>query len=155
MQPDRHQPRRPHRATPAGKVEAQGAFDDVLRALLDAADEDYACYLRLAAVTGARRGQLVALDAVGPYLRRLADPEPLVYNAAEAAHLLATSTKTVRRLVDEGVLPVVPHLGHRVVIPRSAVMRLVDGAVEASGSEAEPVTPATSQPTREGALHVA
>jgi integrase len=35
--------------------------DKLLRALLDAADTDYACYLRLAAVTGARRGQLVAL----------------------------------------------------------------------------------------------
>jgi excisionase family DNA binding protein len=94
-------------------------------------------------------------DALAPYLRRLADPEPLVYNVAEAAHVLATSTKTVRRLVDEGVLPVVPHMGHRVVIPRSAVMRLVDGAVEAPGSEAEPVTPATSRPTGGGALHVA
>jgi hypothetical protein len=76
-------------------------------------------------------------DALAPYLRRLADPEPLVYN------------------VDEGVLPVVPHMGHRVVIPRSAVMRLVDGAVEPPVSEAEPVTPATSRPTGGGALHVA
>jgi integrase len=35
--------------------------DSVLRELLDRAEDDYACYLRLAAVTGARRGQLVAL----------------------------------------------------------------------------------------------
>jgi integrase len=35
--------------------------DKLPRALLDAADADYACHLRLAAVTGARRGQLVAL----------------------------------------------------------------------------------------------
>jgi integrase len=43
------------------KSKRKAPSDDVLRALLDAADEDYACYLRLAAVTGARRGQLVAL----------------------------------------------------------------------------------------------
>jgi integrase len=45
----------------AAKSKRKAPSDDVLRALLDAADKDYACYLRLAAVTGARRGQLVAL----------------------------------------------------------------------------------------------
>lgn len=40
--------------------------------------------------------------------------------------MLCTSTNTVRRLVDEGVLPTVPHLGQRVVIPRLAVVRLVE-----------------------------
>jgi integrase len=43
------------------KSKRKAPSDGVLRALLDAADDDYACYLRLAAVTGARRGQLVAL----------------------------------------------------------------------------------------------
>lgn len=44
-----------------GKRRRKAPTDEVLRALLDEADKDYACYLRLAAVTGARRGQLVAL----------------------------------------------------------------------------------------------
>ena len=93
-------------------------------------------------------------DALGPYLRRLADPEPLVYNVEQAAHVLATSTRTIRRLVDDGVLPVVPHMGHRVVIPRSAVVRLVNAnvdrrrGVEAGGS-------AASRSTGGGTLSVA
>jgi excisionase family DNA binding protein len=65
-------------------------------------------------------------QALAPYLRRLADPEPLVYSVREAAQVLSTSTTTVRRLVDDGVLPIVPHMGQRIVIPRSAVARLVD-----------------------------
>ena len=63
--------------------------------------------------------------ALGPYLRRLSDPEPLVYSVRETAHVLRTSTTTVRRLVDEGVLPTVPHMGQRIVIPRLAVADLV------------------------------
>jgi hypothetical protein len=35
--------------------------------------------------------------------------------------------RPVRRLVDEGVLPIVPHMGQRIVIPRAAVARLVEG----------------------------
>ncbi len=74
--------------------------------------------------------------ALGPYLRRLSDPEPVVYSVSEAAHVLRTSTTTVRRLVEEGVLPTVPHMGHRIVIPRAAVATLV-----ASGSStAKPMT---------------
>jgi len=76
--------------------------------------------------------QALIADAVrqslSPFLRRLADPEPLVYSVREAAHVLSTSTSTIRRLVDEGVLPIVPHMGQRIVIPRAAVMRLVDSA---------------------------
>ena len=64
--------------------------------------------------------------ALAPYLRRLSDPEPLVYSVPEAAHVLRTSTNTVRRLVDDGVLPTVPHMGQRVLIPRSAVARFVE-----------------------------
>lgn len=63
---------------------------------------------------------------LGPYLRRLADPEPLVYSVPEAAHVLRTSTKTVRKLVDDKVLPVVPHIEGRVLIPRAAVVQLVE-----------------------------
>jgi len=65
-------------------------------------------------------------QALAPYMRRLADPEPLVYSVRDAAHVLRTSTNTVRRLVDEGVLPIVPHMGQRIVIPRLAVVRLVE-----------------------------
>jgi excisionase family DNA binding protein len=81
--------------------------------------------------------QAVVADAIeaalAPYLRRLADPEPLVYSVREAAHVLSTSTTTVRRLIDEGVLPVVPHMGQRIVIPRRAVLRLVESAEVAAG----------------------
>jgi excisionase family DNA binding protein len=66
--------------------------------------------------------------ALAPVLRCLREPEPLVYSVPEAAKALATSTNTIRRMVDEGVLPTVPHMGNRVVIPRSAVARLVDSA---------------------------
>ena len=83
--------------------------------------------------------QALIADAVrqslSPFLRRLADPEPLVYSVREAAHVLSTSTSTIRRLVDEGVLPIVPHMGQRIVIPRAAVMRLVDSAERAGGIE--------------------
>jgi excisionase family DNA binding protein len=76
--------------------------------------------------------QAVVVDAIeaalAPYVRRLADPEPLVYSVREAAHVLSTSTTTVRRLIDEGVLPVVPHMGQRIVVPRGAVVRLVESA---------------------------
>lgn len=80
--------------------------------------------------------QAVVADAIeqalAPYLRRLSDPEPLVYSVRETAHVLSTSTNTVRRLVDEGVLPIVPHMGQRIVIPRAAVVRLVEGGVARS-----------------------
>jgi excisionase family DNA binding protein len=63
--------------------------------------------------------------ALSPYLRRLSDPEPLAYSVREAAHVLRTSTTTIRRLVEEEVLPTVPHMGQRIVIPRVAVANLV------------------------------
>jgi excisionase family DNA binding protein len=76
--------------------------------------------------------QAAVIDAVsqalGPYLGRLADPEPLVYSVRETAHVLSTSTSTVRRLIDEGVLPIVPHMGQRIVVPRLAVLRLVESS---------------------------
>lgn len=70
--------------------------------------------------------------ALAPYLKRLSDPEPLVYSVPEAAHVLRTSTNTVRRLVDAGVLPTVPHMGQRVLIPRGAVVEFVDSALNAT-----------------------
>jgi excisionase family DNA binding protein len=77
-------------------------------------------------------------QALGPYLRRLSDPEPLVYSVKDAAHVLSTSTTTVRRLIDQNVLPTVPHMGHRIVIPRW----VVDQLVRSAGAEhADGVTP--------------
>jgi excisionase family DNA binding protein len=66
--------------------------------------------------------------ALQPYLRRLSDPEPLVFSVPEAARVLRTSTNTIRRLVADGVLPTVPHMGHRILIPRSAIVRFVESA---------------------------
>lgn len=48
--------------------------DELLKAILNAAPVDYHCYLRLAAITGARRGQLVGarwgdIDLDGPTIR--------------------------------------------------------------------------------------
>ena len=73
---------------------------------------------------------------VGRYLSRLADPEPLVYSVRETAEVLRTSTKTVRRLLSEGVLPTVPHMGQRILIPRKAVQCLVDSAAADGADEA-------------------
>jgi excisionase family DNA binding protein len=64
---------------------------------------------------------------IGTYLSRLG-PEPLVYNVSETADVLRTSTKTVRRLLSDGILPTVPHMGERILIPRKAVQDLVDAA---------------------------
>jgi excisionase family DNA binding protein len=74
-------------------------------------------------------------QALAPYLRRLSVPEPLVYSVREAAQVLNTSTNTVRRPVDEGVLPIVPHMGQRIVIPRTAVVRLVEADTDRGDDE--------------------
>jgi excisionase family DNA binding protein len=94
--------------------------------------------------------QAVVVEAIqqslAPYLRRLADPEPLVYSVREAAYVLSTSTNTVRRLVDEGVLPIVPHMGQRVIIPRKAVVRLVEAGAalpDEDGADSVPTRLAT------------
>jgi excisionase family DNA binding protein len=94
--------------------------------------------------------QAVVVEAIqqslASYLRRLADPEPLVYSVREAAYVLSTSTNTVRRLVDEGVLPIVPHMGQRVIIPRTAVVRLVEAGaalLDEDGADSVPTRLAT------------
>ena len=79
--------------------------------------------------------------ALAPYIRRLSDPEPLVYSVPEAAHVLRTSTNTVRRLVDDGVLPTVPHMGHRVLVPRRAVERFVESATSLGTGGQAPARP--------------
>jgi integrase len=52
---DRIEPPKP------GKSRRKAPPDEMLQAILAAAGDDMICYLRLAAVTGARRGQMVAL----------------------------------------------------------------------------------------------
>jgi excisionase family DNA binding protein len=64
-----------------------------------------------------------------PYLSRLAKPEPVVYTVTQVASVLQVSTDTVGRLVRRGILPRVPHLEGKLLIPRVAVDRLVDRAV--------------------------
>ena len=78
----------------------------------------------------------------GPYLHRLSACEPAVYTVAQAAEVLQVSDDTIGRMVRRGVLPRVPHVGGKVLIPRRALDRLVDApglgqaapADEAAGS---------------------
>lgn len=66
-------------------------------------------------------------DALAPVLRRLVEPECLTYTVPQAATVIGTSPTTVRRLIDEGHLPLVPHMGDRRLIPRTAVETFVLG----------------------------
>jgi integrase len=83
-----------------GKRRRKAPADDVLRALLDAADADYACYLRLAAVTGARRGQLVALR--WPDLDLISDGT-VRFTRAHARVRGGVAEKTTKADVDYGI----------------------------------------------------
>lgn len=67
-------------------------------------------------------------EALAPYLRRLTDPECLTYSIPQAAKVLGVSDHMVRRAVDDGHLPTVPHMGERRLIPRRAVEELVNRA---------------------------
>jgi excisionase family DNA binding protein len=62
-----------------------------------------------------------------PHLRRLHSCSPAVYTICQAAEVLQVSEDTIGRLVRNGVLPRVPHLDGKVLIPRQAMARLVDG----------------------------
>lgn len=66
-------------------------------------------------------------DVLRPFLPRLSRPEKRTYSFAEAADVIGCSPKTVARLVNRGVLPVLPELGARRVIPRVAVEAFADG----------------------------
>lgn len=71
-----------------------------------------------------------AVDAaLAPYLKRLADPDPLVYTVPKAAKALSCSDFTIRQLVKDGVLSYVPHMGeNKRVIPRDQIEALVASA---------------------------
>ncbi len=63
----------------------------------------------------------------GPHLRHLRAPQPAVYTVAQSAEILQVSEDTIGRMVRRGVLPRVPHVGGKVLIPRRALDRLIDG----------------------------
>ena len=62
----------------------------------------------------------------GPYLHRLSACEPAVYTVAQSAEVLQVSEDTVGRMVRRGVLPRVPHVGGKVLIPTRALDRLIE-----------------------------
>lgn len=62
------------------------------------------------------------------FTRRLAEPECLTYTVPQAAKVIGTSETTVRRLINEGRLPLVPHVGDRVLIPRKALHQYIEAA---------------------------
>lgn len=68
------------------------------------------------------------LRALAPHLRKLTSAEPATYTVGQAAAVLQISTDTVARLVKRGVLPRVPHLDGKLLIPRRAVDELVEGS---------------------------
>jgi excisionase family DNA binding protein len=55
------------------------------------------------------------------------DLEPLVYTAEQVAQLLQVSTRTVYEWVAQGDLPKFGGKGRRVLIPRRALERLLEG----------------------------
>lgn len=69
-------------------------------------------------------------EALAPVLRRLVEPECLTYTIPQAAIVIGVKDPTVRRLVDEGVLPLVPHMPGRRLIPRAAVEAFILQAVD-------------------------
>lgn len=76
---------------------------------------------------------------LGPHLHRLQMCEPMVFTVAQTAEVLQLSEDTIGRLVRRGVLPRVPHLDGKVLIPRQAVVRLVQDQ-SADQPAAEPST---------------
>lgn len=76
-------------------------------------------------------------DALGPYLPRLARPECRSYTFGQAALVIGCSDRHVSKLVRDRVLPIVPHMGGRKLIPRVAVEAFVDGRAASASSHPE------------------
>lgn len=70
------------------------------------------------------------------FVRRLVDPEPLTYTIPQAAVVIGTSDTTVRKLVNAGRLPLVPHMGERRLIPRIAVDAFVHSGMRPADVQA-------------------
>lgn len=64
--------------------------------------------------------------SLGPYLQRLTRAEPAVYTVAQTAEVLQVSEDTVSRLVRRHVLPRVPDVEGKVLIPGRALERLTE-----------------------------
>lgn len=73
-------------------------------------------------------------EYLAPYTARLADPEPLTYTIPQASVVIGTSPTTVRKLVADGHLPLVPHMGERRLIPRLAVEAFIHQVPTATSS---------------------
>lgn len=87
-------------------------------------------------------------DVLGPYLHRLCQPEPIVLTAGQAATVLQVSEDTVWRLVKRGVLPRVPYLEGKLLIPREAITRLVEDSAGRAGDDITPLSSGPSRPRR-------
>lgn len=64
--------------------------------------------------------------SLGPYLHRLSAHQPAVYTVAQGAEVLQVSEDTIGRMVRRGVLPRVPHVGGKVLIPKRALDELIE-----------------------------
>jgi len=96
--------------------------------------------------------------SLGPYLHRLITCEPAVYTVAQSAQVLQVSEDTIGRMVRRGVLPRVPHVGGKVLIPKRALDRLVETSESAQVAPAvkdtgasEAVDPRSSRSIRSAA----
>lgn len=71
-----------------------------------------------------------------PYLRRICEPEPATYTAAQAARVLQVSEDTIGRMVRRGVLKRVPHVDGKLLIPRRALDVLLSDRGSSAGGHA-------------------
>ena len=67
-----------------------------------------------------------------------AKPRPLTYSVPDAAIALGISPDTVRRLIRNGHLPVVPHVGARQLVPVAALEAFVAGTPSTAPGDTTP-----------------
>lgn len=68
----------------------------------------------------------------------------LAWTVKETADSLGTSPDTIRKLIRDGHLPTVPHMGTRQLVPVVALEQFVSAATPAAGARAADSTGATS-----------
>ena len=68
-----------------------------------------------------------------PWTRLLLSDDRLTWTIAEAAELLGISRASAYEAAHRGELPV-KVIGRRMLVPRMALLRLLDGAQEAEGA---------------------
>jgi excisionase family DNA binding protein len=87
----------------------------------------------------------IALDETIAYLRGLSQvTAPLAVDVDEAARLIGCSSSHVRRLVAAGVLPKVPDMGDRVLVPVVAIAAHVNAGTPGTPSLNHPSAQAPS-----------